>query len=79
MLNSAPGNLDTESADSLFITVDDSGISWDLCVICRARTPYRSSTVVEERSCYIEGSGQCCYEHYLKLKPFLSKRSKTGL
>ena len=44
MLNSAPGNLDTETADSEFITVDACGISWDLCVICRVKTPYRSST-----------------------------------
>jgi len=73
MLKSTSCNPDSETEDSEFITVDDSGISWDLCVICRVRTPYRSSTAVEERNCYLEGSGQCCYEHYLKLKSFLSK------
>ena len=38
------GAVDIVTADSEFITVDACGISWDLCVICRVKTPYRSST-----------------------------------
>ena len=38
---------------------------FDLCVICKAKTPYKSETPIDARRNYVEGCGQCCSRHGL--------------
>ncbi len=49
----------TEQSDQGTSTpaLDDSP---ELCVLCKAETPYKKNTHVDHRLRYIEGSGQLC-------------------
>jgi len=36
---------------------------FDLCVVCKAKTRYKTETPVDQRTGYVEGAGQLCDEH----------------
>ncbi len=39
----------------------------DDCVLCGKETEYTADMTIDERSCYVEGSGQLCNECYDKI------------
>ena len=41
--------------------IDIDGIEKELCVICGAETGVKTSENIDNRTGYIEGSGQMCY------------------
>ncbi len=52
---------------------------FDLCVMCETKTEYKTDTIIEERSFYVDGAGQLCPKCYpiandISMEPdFLSK------
>jgi len=41
---------------------------YDLCVQCRAKTHYLTTTPIQQRLGYIEGAGQLCQECIVKME-----------
>ena len=37
------------------------------CVVCEVETPYKTSTHIDGRECYIQGAGQLCGECHFEL------------
>ncbi len=54
MENQAPAILDGVNPDLV------SPDGYDLCVVCKAKTPYKTDTHIDARIGYIEGAGQTC-------------------
>jgi len=46
------------------VYVDENEVSWDLCVVCGQKTPYKTDENIHQRLAYVEGVGQCCNLHF---------------
>jgi hypothetical protein len=64
--------LETKAQEK-FVSKD----GYDLCVLCKTKTPYKTETRVDMRNNYIEGCGQLCDGCYNQI--FLEEEIKNAI